>query len=799
MKTMPLLLLLVFLLQACTSEKNENKVLFDAHWKFALNEQSGAEKPDYNDSSWRVLDLPHDYSIEQGFSQAHSSDASGGYAWGGIGWYRKSFVLPEATEGKRVAIRFDGVYRNSDVYLNGQHLGHRPYGYSTLSYELTPWLNAPGEENVLAVKVNTEAQPNSRWYTGAGIYRHVWLHISDHSHLVENGVLVQTSALSKENARLSIETEVSVQENETRSLGLKNTLSDADGKIVAESFTPLEAGSEIVRQPLVFDQPQWWSTNDPYLYHLQSELLAEGEVLDTYSTSYGLRTIEFCPDSGFFLNGERLLLKGLNNHHDGGPLGAACHDDTHERQLRLLKEMGANALRMSHNPPAPELLDWADRLGFVVINEIFDEWKQNKREHGYAAHFDEWYQRDVADWMRRDRNHPSIIAWSLGNEVPEQFMGEKGAQVLELLLAEARKHDRSRPFTAGCNGIPSINESRFGELIDLVGYNYHEALYDDDHQNFPGRIIYGSETVNYPYQPGDCFQMHTYEEWFNGQTAPWVAGEFLWTGFDYLGEAGIGEGGTGCAPWEEWTGWPRRSATCGIFDLCGFEKPGYYFRKALWNDEPMIFMAVQTDSSALDRTRVPFWGWPEVQPHWNHQREGDTLAVHVYTNVSEVELFINGKSHGKQKWELKKEAFPIWKVPYEKGSIEAVATLPDGSRVKHQLHTAAAPARIVLSADVPTSEHEQNIYYIKAELEDDSGKRVLFDERTLEFKVEGGGELLAVGNGDHQSSTPFTGNKMETYLGRCLAIVKAQSGKESVTITASSPGLPDAVFETGRD
>ncbi|MFA9388684.1 MAG: sugar-binding domain-containing protein [Prolixibacteraceae bacterium] len=801
MKRLLSLLVLVGFFLSCTNTKNEspNTIPFDDNWKFALDEQAGAEQANFDDQDWRLIRLPHDFSIEHQFDGNNPTLGAGAFAYSGIGWYRKTFHLDENANNKRVTIQFNGVYRNSEVWLNGHHLGLRPYGYSTFTYDLTPYLNKAGTKNTLAVKVNTREQPNSRWYTGAGIYRHVYLHVSDPTHLLENGVFAQTVSISEEKAKVDVAVEFSAKENEDRHLTIECKLTTKDGQTVSiaiKDFDWTSTKDEKVLLSMDVLRPELWSIDEPNLYQLSCELKAENKVLDSYTTQYGIRTVKFDPDKGFFLNGKRVQLKGTNNHHDGGPLGAAYLDYTFERQLRILKDLGSNALRMSHNPPAPELLEWADRLGFVVIDESFDEWKKNKQPHGYANHFDHWYERDVADWMRRDRNHACVVAWSLGNEVPEQFMGNAGAEVLKKLISTAMLHDQSRLFTAGCNGIPNINGSEFGQLIDLVGYNYHEALYAEDHVKFPERIIFGSETVIYPYQPGDCFQMHTYQEWLAGQTNEYVAGEFLWTGFDYLGEAGIGDGGTGCNPWNEWEGWPTRGATCGLLDICGFPKPAYYFRKALWNKEPMVYIAVQTDPSARKREVCAFWGWPKVQSHWNHNKEGDTLAVHVYTNVPDVELFVNGESKGKKHWEIQNEAFLMWEVPYKSGSIEAIGTLPSGEKVTYKIQTAGEPAKIKLLTDKTTLlANSSDASYVEVQVLDANNNLVPFADNLIEFEVSGAGILKAVGNGNQDSHTPFKGNKMETYHGKCLAIVQSENEKGKLTLTAKCEGIPVSTID----
>lgn len=797
MKNIHLLLILLFLFGSCTKKENiYGDILFDFDWKFALNEQPGAEAPGFDDSNWTTLDVPHDFSIEQPFSEDNPSGPGGGYAFGGIGWYRKSFTLPAETKNSRIIVRFEGIYRNSDVWLNGHHLGFRPYGYSSFSYDLTPYLNPARSENVLVVKVNTTDQPNSRWYTGAGIYRHVWLHISNKVHLVENSVFIKTDTVGSERALLSVSAEIMLPDDNERIFSVQSELRDEWGRLVSSVTTQPDnagAGLFVLNQKLKVEAPVLWSIRNPYLYTYTCSLLEDENILDSYTTGYGIRTIQFDPDKGFFLNGEHVKLKGVNNHHDGGPLGAACLDATFERQLRILKSMGCNALRMSHNPPAPELLNCADRMGFVVIDEIFDEWQNGKRPFGYAPNFDEWYRKDVADWIRRDRNHPSVIAWSLGNEVYEQNM-DISTEVLKLLSDEALKHDTTRPFTSACNEIPADNASGFAEMLDIVGYNYREPHYVADHKTYPERVIFGSETVMYPYhQLEKGFPLLGYNDWLTGQFEDFVAGEFLWTGFDYIGESGIGDGGYGLNPWNEWPQWPWRSAVCGVVDLCGFEKPGYWFRRALWTDEPLVYIAVQTDESAQNRELCPFWGWPDVLPHWNHNAEGDIVAVHVYTNVPDVELFINGKSKGKKRWDIKKEAFLMWKVPYEKGIIEAVGCTQEGDTVINRIKTAGEPVQISLNPDKLTlkpSRHD--LSYVEVSILDADGLLVPFAENMIEFEIEGVGWLNAVGNGNPESHTPFKGNKMEAFHGKCLAVIQSGGEYGTIKLKAHSNGLESA-------
>lgn len=793
-----ILLLSLVLFVSCTNQPSPDptKIPFDFDWKFALDDHVGAEQPDFDDSNWRLLDVPHDFSIEHPFDSTFATGSGGGYTYAGIGWYRKHFVTESDLADKKVWVLFDGVYRNSEVWINGQYLGIRPYGYSSFYYDLTPHLNPVGQSNVMAVKVNTTEQPNSRWYTGSGIYRHVWLVEKNKLHIKQWGVFARTAEVKEGGAKVDVSIELNNDNDTDKNCTIVSKFIDSEGRQVAqsESKVDVKAGQQqIVEQIIQLNNPQLWSIEHPYLYSLQVEVSSDKKLTEVYSTPFGVRTFQFDPNKGFSLNGKQVKLKGVNNHHDGGPLGAAVLDYTHKRQLEILKDMGCNALRMSHNPPSPELLSYADSLGFVVINEIFDEWMDGKTSAGYSPHFAQWYQGDVENWMRRDRNHPSVIAWSIGNEVREQYNKDNALKITRMLIDAAEVHDNTRPFTAGCNEIVNVNAFGMGELLDMVGYNYQEAFYKADHEQYPDRVIYGSETVMYPYHDHNCWQMRTYEQWLEGQLEAYVAGEFLWTGFDYIGEAGIGHVGVGCDFWKTWPSWPWRGADCGVIDMCGFPKPGYWFRKSLWNDEPMVYIAVQTEVSARNREVASFWNWPKVEAHWNHATIGDTLAVHVYTNVPDVELQLNGQSLGSRKWDLKNEAFLFWEVPFEPGILEAIGKTADGNTVSFAVQTAGEPAKIVLTPDRTTIQaNKQDLCYVSVQILDANNVPVPFANNMVEFEVSGAGKLLSVGNGNQQSHTFFKGGKMEAHLGRCLAVVQSTDKPGEMTITARSGGLPVA-------
>ncbi|MCU7552104.1 DUF4982 domain-containing protein [Chitinophagaceae bacterium LB-8] len=786
------------LIVTCTTAQkiNNTRIPFDFDWKFALNDHPGAEQPGFNDSKWRLLDVPHDFSIEHPFDSSYKTGAGGGYTYSGIGWYRKHFKTEKDFADKKLWILFDGVYRNSEVWINGHYLGIRPYGYSSFYYDLTQYLNPVGRNNVIAVKVNTTEQPNSRWYTGSGIYRHVWLVAKNKLHLDQWGVFARTVEANNDKASIDVSVGLSNENKVDQSCTVVTKLIDAAGKEAgrAESKVDTKPGLALkIEQNIKISKPALWSIEQPNLYQLQVEVRSGGTVVDRYISPFGIRTFHFDPNKGFSLNGKHVKLKGVNNHHDNGPLGATVFDGVHKRRLEILKSMGCNAIRMSHNPPSPELLDYADRMGFVVIDEIFDEWMDGKTPGGYAPYFEKWYEKDVENWIRRDRNHPSVIAWSIGNEVREQYNKENALKVTKMLMEASRKHDTTRPITAACNEILNVNSFGMGDLLDIVGYNYQEAYYKADHDKYPNRVIFGTETVIYPYHPGTCWQLRSYNQWLEGQLKDYVAGEFLWTGFDYIGEAGIGEVGTGCEFWKTWPTWPIRGASCGVIDMSGFPKPAYWFRKALWNDEPMVHIAVQTNKSARNRELCSFWSWPKVETHWNHDKKGDTLAVHVYTNVPEVELRLNGKSLGVRKWDLKNEAFLFWEVPYEPGKLEAIGKTADGKTVSFAVQTAGEPAKIILSPDKKVLEaNRQDLSYVSVQIVDANNILVPFGDNMINFEVSGAGKLTAVGNGDQQSHTPLKGSQIEAWQGKCLAIVQSTDRKGEITITARSGSLPVA-------
>lgn len=661
---------------------DSRSVSFDKGWKFTLSTQPGDStsfsSPDFDDSSWRDLDLPHDWAIEGSFSEDNPSGTGGGALPGGVGWYRKTFTLPASMKGKCIYVDFDGAYMNATVYINGHDLGTRPYGYASFSYDLTPWLK-PGE-NVIAVRVDNAEQPNSRWYSGCGIYRHVWLRALDPVHVAQWGTFVRQDSVTPDNARLTVLTNVENTGDKDVKAELTTSVVDADGKVVASVASPVELSPKCkveVAQPLDVVSPSLWSVKTPYLYTVVSEVNVDGVTVDRYETKTGFRSLEFDAEKGFSLNGERLKINGVCLHHDAGALGAVVNRAAIARQLRILKEMGANAVRSSHNPPAPELLELCDSMGMMVMDETFDMWRKKKTSHDYARYFPEWHERDLTDLVVRDRNHPSIIMWSIGNEVLEQW---SDAQADTLSLAEAnlilnfghgkdmladkeapmsvnslltkkladmtRELDPTRPVTAGCNEPDPGNHLFRSGALDIIGFNYHDDWFKDVPKNFPGKPFIITESVSalqtrgYYRMPSDSMYVWP-ERWdkpfydesfacssYDNCHVPWgnthegtmrhvedndfIMGQFVWTGFDYLGEP---------TPY----GWPARSSYFGIVDLAGFPKDSYYMYQSRWRPDLDVL---------------------HLFPHWNW-KEGQEIDVWAYfNNADEVELYLNGESLG---------------------------------------------------------------------------------------------------------------------------------------------------------
>jgi beta-galactosidase len=724
--------------------------------------------------------------ITEGMFESNSpSGSGGGYINAGTGWYRKVFKLPKNMKGKCVFIEFDGVYMNSDVWLNGVHLGNRPYGYSSFQYELTQSLKFGDEKNVLAVRADVQ-QPCSRWYSGAGIYRHVRLTVTDPIHITQWGTYVTTPEVAENEATIRIETRIQNQSASAQQVMLENVIVDDAGTKVAHGSSMLKVMADSV---LVFEQllkvpkPKLWSPENPRLYRVESKVRTNDQIVDASATPFGIRTFEFTMDKGFFLNGNHVAIKGVCEHHDQGSLGSAVHKRAIERQLEILKSMGCNAIRTSHNPPDPALLDLCDRMGFIVMDESFDEWKQSKTMYGYGRFFDEWSERDLTDMIHRDRNHPSIILWSIGNEIPEQESAN-AYEMSKRLVDICHREDPTRPVTAACNVAEAAEKNGFSKPLDVFGINYQLPFYG----TLKGKAkLIGSETASAVntrgeynlVQNGDSLtivkelnnQCTSYDiiapNWGNTaestlravKDAPWVAGEFVWTGFDYIGEP---------TPFP----WPSASSYFGMVDLCGFPKDRYFLYQSQWSDKPMV----------------------HILPHWNWQGfEGREIPVWCYSNCESVELLLNGKSLGEKKFIDTKDLHLVWKVPYAAGSLQAIAKNNGTIVCKDEVQTAGAPARIVLTPDrTRINADGDDLSNIKIEIVDKDGHICPNADNLVKFKIGGEGLIAGVGNGNAASHESFKANERKAFHGLCLAIVQSKRVRGTIHFSAESGGLQAA-------
>ena len=767
---------------------------FDGDWRFLLGDSAQMAKAEYNDSWWRRLDVPHDWAIEGDFQVGNPSGATGGALPGGVGWYRKHFSINRETiSDNRYFLEFDGVYMNSTVYVNGQKVGNRPYGYSSFEYDITPYVKEG--ENVVAVRVDNSDQPNSRWYSGCGIYRHVWLTKTNPIHVKHWGVFVHDGKV-----------EVDYENPTNKKVTVKNVWLDATGK------------------PANIKRPRKWSCEDPYMYKVRTQLMVGGKVVDEVETTTGFRDFRFDAKTGFWLNGKNFKLNGVCEHHDLGCLGAALNEDALHRKLTKLKAMGVNSIRTSHNPPAPELLNMCDTMGLIVMDESFDMWRRRKTQNDYARFFDEWHERDLSDLVLRDRNHPSILMWSIGNEVLEQWSsaeadtltleqanlilnaghdastlakdGELSVQSLmtQHLAEIVKRYDTSRPITAGCNE-PSPNNHLFKSgAIDIIGFNYHHQWAKDVPKNFPDKPFIFSESVSalqtrgYYMMPSDKIytapeqwwlpytdpsymcsaydNMHaswssTHEElWDVVKHTPYVGGQYIWTGFDYIGEP---------TPY----GFPARSSYFGIIDLAGFPKDVYYMYQSEWTQKPVLHL-------------FPHWNWIP----------GDEIDMWCYyNNADEVELLVNGKSQGVRRKlrdednekmrNLNSKYHVGWRVTFEPGEVKVVAR-KDGQIVGEQsIRTAGAPERIRLSVDY----QGKTTTFITAEVVDKDGNLCPWAEDMIYFVGEGDGRILGTDNGCQTSMERFTSPKRKAFFGKCLVVVNGNG-----TITAKSPTLKSDVI-----
>ena len=808
---------------------------FDRGWRFHRGQVDGAEQAEFDDSAWRGVDLPHDWMIEgpgeggspnggrmEGpFDSKSPAHDGGAYLDGGVGWYRKTFTLPESDSARRITILFDGSYMNTEVWINGRSLGVRPYGFVSFFYDLTPFLKFGSEKNVVAVRQEVD-QPCCRWYSGAGLYRHVWLLNTQPVHVAEWGTYVTTPKVEDSSADVSVKTTVRNDGSSAANVKLTTILLDPSGKEVGrqDSTQSADPGAAVTfAQSITVPQPQRWSTTTPQLYRAVNQVSVGDAMTDTTTTPFGIRTIEFTKDNGFLLNGQRLQIQGVCDHHDLGCLGSAAYRRAIERQLQILKGMGCNAIRTSHNPPSPELLELCDQMGFVVMDEAFDEWKEGHFKYGYAPFFDQWSDPDLSSMVDRDRNHPSIILWSIGNEIPEGREGKAVAGTIADGLAKiCHREDPTRPVTSACPSPDNDWKSGLSKALDVFGVNYNIGWYNhgnpsnsgsSDDSHFHGQLpMIGSETSSQVDSRGEYdlklddqgnvqiqgefdHQVSSYDffhpSWANAAEAefiglkkyPWVAGEFVWTGFDYLGEP---------TPYS----WPSRSSYFGIIDLAGFPKDRYYIYKSQWSQEPTVHILPMS------------WTWPGF--------EGKSIPVRVFTSADSVELFLNGKSLGVKNYPAdsgqRTEERPKsradrtlvainmpglhlpWDVPYAPGELKAVAT-KDGKVVATDIvRTAGEPAKIELTPDRATINGDgQDLSFVTVRVLDQNGVVCPNADTEIQFSTTGPADIAGLDNGDATNHESFQGKKHTAWHGLALAVLKSHYGEAGpVTLTASVAG-----------
>ena len=773
---------------------------FDAGWHFLRADAPGAEAPGFDDATWRVLDVPHDWSIEDLPANGSTNrigpfdpdvsagkDATGNTI-GGTGWYRKYFVLRENVGEKRVAIHFDGVYMDADVWLNGQFLGNHPYGYTGFSFDLTKLLAPPGGTNVLAVRVRNEGE-NSRWYSGSGIYRHVTLQITDPLRVVEHGLQITTPEVAPEKSTVQVDTEIVNDRAENQTISVRTSVRDAKGNIVARGKTELAlpAGTTNHAAQIFSIAPaQLWRPESPTLYLAEVELVSGGNVVDATRSKFGIRKIEVDAEHGFRLNGETVKLRGGCMHHDNGLLGSAAIDRAEERRVALVKAVGFNAIRCSHNPPSPAFLDACDRLGILVLDEAFDCWVHGKKPQDYHRFFEAWSDRDISEMVRRDRNHPSVVLWSIGNEIPDRF---DRPDVAKRLREDVLAADTTRPITEAINGMweselrnrdwNKDSDVAF-QYLDVGGYNYQPYFFESDHARNPKRVMLTTESF-----PKDLF-----DYWTAVEKHSYVIGDFVWTAMDYLGEAGIGHAGLDHPKYEWNQPWPWFNAFCGDVDLVGNKKPQSYYRDVVWRFSPLE-MAVHAPVAAGRQEQISFWGWPDEHQSWTWPgQEGKPLRVNVYSRCDRVRLELNGKVIGEQPVSEATKLTASFEVPYAPGELRATG-LKDGKPIAHMVFkTVGAPAKLRLKADRANLHNDRgDLSFVTIEVLDRNGNLVPDAAVPVHFEVSGPGELAAVGSANPKLPESFRQPQRTTFEGRCLAIVRPVGKSGTIQLQVEADGL----------
>lgn len=764
---------------------------FSKQWRFsrvdpnALDSLHFALTPEFDDADWRLLDLPHDWSIELPRHPKHRSGPNGGFFEDGMGWYRKRFEVPMEWKKKRVILEFEGAYHQAELWMNGRVLANHAYGYTGFFVDLTDWLKW-GESNVLAVRLDTVGSPHSRWYAGSGLYRPVWMHLKDPVHLEPWGIGVTTPSVESKVAQVRVTTEVRNTVGSAQDVTLEWSVKDPSGKEVAQATATSSVQAEgvtVVEHGLDIESPQLWSIDTPRLYQLETRVTSADGSADTEDCHFGVRTFRFTPDEGFVLNDERVLLKGGCVHHDCGPLGAQCIDRAEERKVELMKASGFNAVRCAHNPPSIAFLDACDRLGVVVMDEAFDVWQLEKVPYDYHKHFDQQWENDLNSMLRRDRNHPSVVLWSIGNELIERGFPE-GARIATMLADHVRKVEPSRPVTAGICDLwgagPWTQLDGMFKPLDVCGYNYEVKASIEDRDQYPERVIVATES----------FPNKAFDYWKAVENHTQVAGDFVWTALDYLGESGIGrmvpkEGGhkhMGDYPWHH--------ANCGDIDLCGWKRPQSYYRDVLWGIAEKPYIAVHCPCDGDVERVESSWGWADVQSRWTWPgSEGSPLRVDVYADAESVELFLNGDSLGVQPATEVQRYCATFEVPYAPGELKVVAT--KGDCVSENMISTSGPAvRLALEVDRSNlNADDRDLAFVTVQAFDAKERLVPLADHTVYFTVQGVGGLAAVASADPRNTEPYRGNVHSLWRGKALAVVRPTGCPGEIVLEAHADGL----------
>ncbi|WP_348812795.1 glycoside hydrolase family 2 TIM barrel-domain containing protein [Flavobacterium maritimum] len=786
---------------------NSRKVAFNSGWNFHLND-SIKDKDTINASTeWRTLNLPHDWSIEGKFDEKSPAGYGGGALNGGLGWYKKTFKVALENKEKITSIVFDGVYRNSEVWINGHYLGKRPNGYIGFQYDLSPYLNYGDKSNEIIVKVDNSKQPNSRWYSGSGIFRNVWLETTDKLHVDLWGTYITTPKTSSESATINLETTVKNQYATAKDALVITTIYSNGKKItsVNQKISINANATQTIKQEATVNNPILWTVEKPELYTAVTEISLDDKIVEEYKTTFGIRDFKFDLNKGFILNGKQVKIKGVCLHHDLGPLGSAINTRAIERQLQIMKDMGVNGIRTSHNPPASELLDLCDKMGFIVMDEAFDMWKKAKTKYDYSLDWDQWHVKDLEDQILRDRNHPSIFMWSIGNEIPEQWSDE-GVVIAKELAAIVKKLDTTRLVTAAMN--PAVNmdidavtlqfeksKTYFNKLatsgaLDIIGYNYAHQTFEHHQKNFPNVPFIATETTSaletrgyydavsdvikkWPVRwdlkftdgnPGNTVSAYDQVQapWGSTHEATWkvmkkhdfLAGMYIWTGFDYIGEP---------TPYE----WPSISSYFGIVDLAGFPKDVYYMYQSEWTDKTVLHLF----------------------PHWNWTAGQNVDVWAYYNNADEVELFLNGKSLGTKKKEGD-DLHIMWRVPFQAGTLKAISRKNGKTVLEKEIKTAGAPATLKLSADRKTIKADGNdLSFVTVDITDANGVLSPNANNEIQFSLKGNGKIVGVCSGDPVSHESYKGDRHTALNGKCLVVIQAGEKAEKLELTASASGL----------